>query len=550
MLKTLYISNYALIDKLDISFEKGFSAISGETGAGKSILIGALALILGKRADSTMLFDDNKKCVVEGVFDISDLDLIKFFDVNELDYDDVSILRREILPTGKSRAFINDTPVNLNILRELGSSLVDVHSQHETLELSNSVFQLDVIDKFGTKDGLIEEYSKTFINYKSDLKLLGKLKEQNLKAKSDEDYFKFQLNELDTINIDEDEFEDLVNREKYLSHAEEVNLIVEKSSQYIWGNDDSIIDKISEITEDFSRISDLHKQFDEIHGRLHSLIVELKDIAGEIDSFSHDGDDDSGNLQQINELLNKIYGLQQKHNVNSVSQLLSLRNEFSMKLKNISRLEDQIGDLDKSLKIQSASLKTMAEKLSSIRRKSAMAFAESIRRQLSKLGMHEAEFSVSFTPLKEFNIKGFDKIDFLFTANRGSKMAEIGKIASGGELSRLMLAVKSLISSRKLLPTIIFDEIDNGVSGDVAAKVGNMLRQMSENHQLITITHLPQIAAKANSHYFVYKEKGNNRTTSNICLLNKDERIEEIAKMLSDENVSNAARETAMALIG
>ncbi len=550
MLKALYISNYALINKLGIEFGSGFSAITGETGAGKSILLGALALILGKRADTSMLFDDNNKCVVEGFFDVSNLGLSNFFDANDLDLDDSTILRREILPSGKSRAFINDTPVNLNVLRELGSSLVDVHSQYETLKLGDSLFQLDVIDRFGTTDKLLDEYHDKFLKYRSDLKLLEELKEQNEKAGRNEDYFRFQLNELDTINIDDDEFRNLVDRERYLSHAGEVNLIAGKSVQVMAESDESVLDKISEISEDFSRISDLHKQFKEISDRLKSQIIELKDIVNEIEGFVLDAGDESANLQQINDVLNNIYSLQQKHNVNSVSRLIALREEFRDKLDNISLIGDKIGLLEKKLKLDVETLSGLAEKLSRTRRKSASVFADSLRKQLAKLGMPDADFMVNFTKLTDFNPRGFDKIDFLFSANRGSAKAEIGKIASGGELSRLMLAVKSLIGSRKLLPTIIFDEIDTGVSGEIAGKVGNMLRQMSENHQLIAITHLPQIAAKANSHYFVFKENSNSRTTSNICLLNKDERIEEIAKMLSDESVSDAARGVARGLIG
>jgi len=549
MLKSLYIKNYALIETLEIDFQSGFSAITGETGAGKSILLGALSLILGKRADSSNLFDETAKCIVEGIFDLSNLNLNNFFPDNDIDYEDLSILRREILPNGKSRAFINDTPVNLNLMRELASKLVDIHSQHETLKMGSSDFQMEVVDKYGTEQKLLENYKAKYSKFKKDTKALENLRQANEKAKRDEDYFKFQLNELEAININETEFDELVERANYLAHAEEVQQITEKSAHLLIENDESIFDKISEITDDFSGISEFHKQFKEIYERLKSLKIELKDIAEEIESLSVESDNENSNLEQINEKLNIIYSLQQKHNSNTIGELIDIRDDFESKLDNISGLEDQIKELESSLLKQKVELLKLANQLTSIRKKSSQSLKKSIQNQLSKLGMPDAEFEVGFTKLNDFAQLGLDKIDFLFSANKGSKLAEIAKIASGGELSRLMLAVKSLITSRKLLPTIIFDEIDNGVSGDIAGKVGNMLKQMSENHQIIAITHLPQIASKANSHYFVYKENKNGRTTSSINLLTPEERIEEVAKMLSDEKVSDAAREAAVDLL-
>lgn len=549
MLKFLYIKNYALIKSLEIDFESGFSAITGETGAGKSILLGALSLILGKRADSSNLFDETTKCIVEGSFDLSHLNLNNFFPDNDIDYEDLSILRREILPNGKSRAFINDTPVNLKLMRELASKLVDIHSQHETLKMGSSDFQMEVVDKFGTENKLLESYKTKYSKYKKDTKALENLKSDNEKAKRDEDYFRFQLNELETININETEFDELVERANYLAHAEDVQQIAEKSAHLLIENDESIFDKISEITDDFSGISQFHKQFKEIYQRLKSLKIELKDIAEEIESLSVDSDSENSNLEQINEKLNIIYSLQQKHNSNTIGELIDIRNDFETKLDNISGLEEQIKELESSLSKQRVDLLKLANELTSIRKKSSQLLKKSIQNQLSKLGMPDADFEVSFTKLNDFTPLGLDKIDFLFSANKGSRLAEISKIASGGELSRLMLAVKSLITTRKLLPTIIFDEIDNGVSGDIAGKVGNMLKQMSDNHQIIAITHLPQIASKANSHYFVFKENKNGRTSSKINLLNSEQRVEEIAKMLSDEKVSDAAREAAMNLL-
>ncbi len=415
--------------------------------------------------------------------------------------------------------------------------------------MGSSDFQMEVVDKFGTDQKLLENYKEKYSKFKKDTKALESLKQANEEAKRDEDYFRFQLNELAAININETEFDELVERSNYLAHAEEVQQITEKSAHLLIENDESIFDKISEITDDFSGISEFHKQFKEIYERLKSLKIELKDIAEEIESLNIESDAENSNLEQINEKLSIIYSLQQKHNSNTIGELIDIRNDFETKLDNISGLEDQITELEGSLSKQKVELLKLANELTSIRKKSSQLLKKSIQNQLSKLGMPDAEFEVSFTTLNDFAPSGLDKIDFLFSANKGSKLAEIAKIASGGELSRLMLAVKSLITSSNLLPTIIFDEIDNGVSGDIAGKVGNMLKQMSENHQIIAITHLPQIASKANSHYFVFKENKNGRTTSSINLLSAEERIEEVAKMLSDEKVSDAAREAAVDLL-
>ncbi|PLX09997.1 MAG: DNA repair protein RecN [Marinilabiliales bacterium] len=549
MLKSLYIKNYALIKSLEIDFETGFSVITGETGAGKSILLGALSLILGKRADSSNLFDDKAKCIVEGSFDLSNLNLISFFANNELDYEDVSFLRREILPSGKSRAFINDTPVNLNLLKNLGNQLVDIHSQHETLKLGYSDFQMEVLDKFGTNEKLLSDYINLYSTFKDSQVRLKNMIHENEQAKRDEDYFKFQMSELDTININDSEFQELLELSNYLAHAEEVKQVTEKAAHLLLENDESVFDKISEITDEFGKISDFHKQFREIYERMTSLKIELKDIAEEIEGFSFDTDTENLNPNQVNEKLDNIYKLQQKHNVKTIEELISIRTDFENKLANISGLEDQIIQLEKEILSQKTELEIKAKELSSVREKNSILLTKSIKSKLTKLGMSDADFTVSFNKLDEFGNRGLDKIDFLFSANKGSKNAEIGKIASGGELSRLMLAVKSLITSRKLLPTIIFDEIDSGVSGDIAGKVGNMLKQMSENHQIIAITHLPQIASKANSHYFVYKENESGRTSSMINLLNTKQRIEEVAKMLSDEEVTDVARKAAMDLL-
>lgn len=550
MLKSLYISNYALIDKLNINFEQGFSVITGETGAGKSILIGALSLILGNRADSGVLFEKESKCIVEGIFDISSLNLETFFTNNELDFDENTILRREIAVNGKSRAFVNDTPVKLAVMKELGVALVDIHSQHDTLKLNNSAFQLDVIDKYGTDEKLLQNYIFLYKAYKEDLQKLQDLKLQNESSRRDEEYFKFQFNELDTARLDEEEINDLIEKEKLLSHAEEVNSAIEMANTILTEDESSLVDKLSILTESFSKLATYHDKFKDILNRLSSVNIEIKDITGDIDALLIEGDFDDDSLQSINDRLNTVYSLQQKHSVNTVAELIILRQEFQSKLSGISNLEEEIKKLEESINAKDHELRKIASKLNKQRHKSAKVFSSSINKLISKLGMPDAEFFVEINELDQLSFNGLDKIEFLFIPNKGGNKGDISKIASGGEMSRLMLAIKSLVTNRKLLPTIIFDEIDSGVSGDIAGKVGNLLVQMSENHQLIAISHLPQIAAKSNSHYYVFKENINGKTISRINLLNKEERVEEIAKILSDENVSNAARETARGLLG
>jgi DNA repair protein RecN (Recombination protein N) len=549
MLKTLLINNYALINKLEIDFQNGFSVITGETGAGKSILIGALSLILGNRSDSTVLFNKEAKCVVEGTFEISSLSLENFFNNHELDYDSNTILRREISVNGKSRAFINDTPVKLNILKELGSFLVDIHSQHETLKLNNSSFQLDVIDKYGTNEKLLFKYHEGFNILKRNQKKLEELTLKNESSRRDEEYFKFMFNELDEAQLNEEEIISLIEREKLLAHAEEVNSVVETTRNLLQQNENSVSDEISSLVDSFGKLANYHISFKEIYDRLFSINIEIKDIAAEMDSLLIEGDFDEQSLQSINNRLNIIYSLQQKHSVDTVAELISLKDEFESKLSGILNLEEEIENLRNQLAKEKEELLKQAQNLSVQRQKGAKLFAASMNKIIRNLGMPDAEFSINFNLLEDLTPKGLDSIDFMFNSNKGGQSGEISKVASGGELSRLMLAVKSLITTRKLLPTIIFDEIDTGVSGDIAGKVGDLLRQMSENHQLIAISHLPQIAGKAASHYFVFKENKNGKTNSNIVLLNNNDRVEEIAKMLSNESVSESARETARGLI-
>jgi len=534
---------------LSIDFNNGFSAITGETGAGKSILIGALSLILGKRADTSVLFDKDIKCVVEGFFDISSLKLEEFFKTNDLDYDENTILRREISVNGKSRAFINDTPVTASLLKDLGSFLVDIHSQHETLNLNKSAFQLEVIDRYGTNDKILEKYALEYKAYKNDLQALQSLKEQNESSRRDEEYYKFQFNELELAQLNEDEINILMEKEKLLSHAEEVNSVIETSDSVLVSEEDSTYDKISKLIDSFGKLSDYHASFKEIYERLKSVNIELKDIAEEIDNLKIDGEFDAESLETINDRLNTVYSLQQKHSVSTVSELIDIREDFNTKLNNISNLENEILSLENVISKRLINLKSVAKTINGQRLKSAKLFAAEIAKLINKLGMPEAEFVVDVRPLNELTSTGMDIVEFLLRPNKGGNLGEISKIASGGELSRIMLAVKSLITNRNLLPTIIFDEIDSGVSGDIAAKVGNLLKQMSENHQLICITHLPQIAAKANSQYFVFKENKKGKTSSNIILLNDEDRVEQIAKMLSDERVSDSARETAKDLM-
>jgi len=549
MLKALTIKNYALIDNLSISFKKGLSVITGETGAGKSIIIGALSLILGKRAETGVLKDKIKKCIVEGEFDISGLNINSFFNENDLDFEPLTFIRREILPSGKTRAFVNDTPVNLNILKELGTLLVDIHSQHQTLMLSDSGFQLETLDSFLQLKDYKENYKETYSQYLKIKKELEDLKEKEVEAKRDEDYLKFQLSEFEETELNVEDFKEEEERLNFLMHAGEVAETLTETVFELSENDVNIIDKLAYLRDKLNSVSQFFPAAGEFSDRIESVRIELKDLAEEADRLKADTEFNPVELQNLEEKLNIIYRLQQKHRVNSIEELIEIKNNFEDKLFGITNLDEKISELASKLNKIKAELTEQASLLSSQRKKGAEKFSSSIISVLQKLGMKNSVFKVEITDTGDFTINGKDKITFLFNANKGQQPGEISKIASGGELSRLMLAIKSLITENSLLPTVVFDEIDSGVSGDIAGKTGSIMKEMAKHHQLLVITHLPQIAAKADNHYKVYKKTTGNNTETNIIKLDNNSRITEIASMLSDETVTNASIQAAKELL-
>ena len=549
MLKALSIKNYALIDNLSIEFKKGFLVITGETGAGKSILLGALSVILGKRADLSVLKDKLKKCVVEGEFDVSALNLKPFFDKHDLDYDAAVFLRREIVPSGKSRAFINDTPVNLNVMKELGHLLVDIHSQHQTLMLSDSAFQMGVLDGYLSNMEKVAEYKDLFRQYKELQNKLTALKEEEALLKQEQDYLQFQFDELDSVELSDDSFVKMEERQQFLSHSEEVLSVLGMAGSFLAEGDENVIDRLSSLKESLQSIAIYYPKAQEFLNRLESVWLELKDMTEEISGLQSEGEVNPAELIELTARLDEIYRLQQKHRVQAVSELLALKENYSDKLQGITGVESMIGKVSQKLEEVEKQLQSCAVELSNARESGIPKLSKAVQLVLQKLGMEDAEFNVVLQPLNEYTSTGTDKIDFWFSANKGIAPGEVSKIASGGELSRLMLSIKSLITEKSFLPTVIFDEIDSGVSGDIAGKVGNIMKEMAHHHQLIVITHLPQIASKANYQYKVFKEILNNTTQTGIMFLDDDQRVDEIALMLSDERVTAVSREAARELM-
>ncbi len=549
MLKTLSIVNYALIEKLEIDFTSGFSVITGETGAGKSIILGALSLILGSRADLSVLRDKSKKCIIEGVFDNGKLQIKEFFINNDLDYENQTIIRRELLPSGKSRAFINDSPVSLKLITYLGNKFLNIHSQHQTLQLQDSSFQLEVLDDFINKPNVISQYKSDFSTYHKLVIRLSELVDINNQAKKDEDYFKYQFEELSDATLDVDRVKELEERARFLEHAEEIKIALADADSILNGDEYALIGNLANLTKTLGKIQSYLAGAGELTDRLRSLLIELEDIAVEIDSLNRDEDFDPVELELVNDKLNSVYRLFQKHHVSTVEGLIELKNEYDEKLQNINSLDNEIENTKKELAVQEKVVAQGADELHKIRTSISNNFSDSVLKIITQLGMKDAGFAVKIEKSPSFTSSGVDKVQFLFNANLGVEKGEISKIASGGELSRLMLAVKSLINQQQMLPTVIFDEIDSGVSGDIAGKVGSIIKKMATNHQVITITHLPQIASKADFHYKVYKQSTNNSTITTISLLSKEGRVEELATMLSSENVTETALNVARELL-
>ena len=550
MLSKLAIENYALIDHLEMDFSEGFSVITGETGAGKSILLGALSLILGNRGDASVLLDTSRKCIVEGTFAIKGYHLEELFREHELDYEDTAILRREILQNGKSRAFINDTPVNLALMKDLGDHLVNIHSQFSIITLNDADFQLAVLDNYSDNIQIIQQYRDHFIHFVRLKKEVEELVRRETLARNDKDYYQFLSDELEAAKLQEDEQEVAEKRLDILSHAEEIKTGLLHSLEILSLGEQNIADRLSEITNVTNNLSRFHTSLKEISERLQSNQIDLRDIAAGMEKIEQDVDFDPAEINTLTTRLDLIYHLEKKHNVPDIHRLLAVKEQINGKLQEGTSLEDRILAMNKEMEQVREHLFKEAEKLSGNRRKVIHELEEKIRQTLVKLGMQDARINIELTHLEELTPDGMDAVRFLFSANKGIGLSEISRIASGGELSRLMLSIKSLISQKNLLPTIIFDEIDMGVSGEVAGKVGEILKKMGESMQVIAITHLPQIAGKGQSHYWVFKSNENDAARTQLKKLDQKERIHEIAKMLSNEKVSDAALKTAKELMG
>ena len=549
MLITLHIENYALIRRTDIRFGDGFVAITGETGAGKSILLGALGLLLGQRADAAVLAEKERKCVVEAQFDIAGLGQKPLFDESDVDYDDQLVLRREILPSGKSRAFANDTPVQLPFLKALGARIIDIHSQHQTLTLADSTFRLHLLDTLGT-DSPIVKYQAAFHSYSSLKHQLEELTATEAQSRKEHDYLQFQWNELDEARLQADEQEALEQESQLLSHAEAIRQSLSETASLL--DDDteqSVLSRLRQGKSALGHIAPYHPEVASLLERLESSLIELDDINHEIRTTADAVSYSPERQQQVDERLALIYRLEKKHGVESVPELIALRDELDARLQSIATLDDRIQQLMEQVDKAYTAMQAAAEALTESRRQAGKLLAEHLLPALHELGMPEARFSVELTPAATYGPQGHDAVQFLFNANRGGAMRDLAKVASGGELSRLMLAVKSMLTSHSLLPTIIFDEIDTGVSGDISVAVGRMMERMAGHMQVVAITHLPQIAARASQHLKVYKENQADRTVSLIRELVPSERVTEVATMLSSDPPTAAALQTATELM-
>lgn len=550
MLKHLLIENYALIEKLDIDFDEGLSTITGETGAGKSILVGALSLILGQRADTKVLLQKDKKCIVEGSFHIKDYKLQPLFQEHKLDYDNNTIIRREINQQGKSRAFVNDTPVTLNVLQSISEKLVDIHSQHESLLINKTHFQFEVIDNFCGHYDLLNKYKHEYSTYISIKKKLEQLIETEKENHANLDYYKFQFNELDKANIIEKaEFEELESELQTLNNASEIKQNLQNAYYAMADSEVNLLNELNNVKNSLQNIEEYSKKYKNIKERLKSVHVELKDIADEIYLASDEVVFDNERVSFLTERLDELNKIMMKHNVSTIDELNEVKEDYRKKIEEIDFIDDEIESLKQETEKYKKSVHQLGEKLSKSRQEKFSEINDSITNVLKALGMPNARFGIDHEKTTNPNSNGLDLIRFKFTANLGGIMQDISKVASGGEMSRLMLSIKSLITENKLLPTVIFDEIDTGVSGEVASKIATIFSQMAQNMQVICITHLPQIASKGQNHYFVYKENENQQTKTRLKKLDKKQRIEEIAKMLGGESLTDSTRETAKELI-
>ena len=550
MLQQLYIKNFTLIDELDIELHPGFSVITGETGAGKSIILGAIGLLLGQRADSKSIKQGADRCVIEAHFDLSRYDLKPFFDENDIEYDDHdTIIRRELTAAGKSRAFINDTPVALTMLKELGDQLMDVHSQHQNLLLNKQDFQLNVVDILANDSKELEEYQQCFANYQQKTKELNQLREEIERNKQNADFLQFQYDELEAAQLVEGEQEELEQQSETMSHAEDIKTALYEADNALNGDENGVVSQVKSAYNALNGISKVMPKTAELTERLDSCRIELKDIADEVSQLLERTDFNPAELDNINNRLDRLYELEKKYHAETVEELIQQRDDLKLKLSHIENSDEAVSEMEKEVAKLRSLCAQRAETISTMRRATADNMRSQLAQRLEQLGMPHARFDVSITKT-ELGKNGQDSISFLFSANTSTPLQPVSQVASGGEIARVMLSLKAMISGAVKLPTIIFDEIDTGVSGKIAEKMAQIMQEMGRTErQVISITHLPQIAALGSHHYRVSKEETKNGTVSHMTELNNEERITEIAQMLSGSDISDAAIQNAKELL-
>ena len=550
MLKRLSVENYALIDQLDIAFAPGLNIITGETGAGKSILLGALGLILGNRADVSVLRHNDRNCVIEGEFDLTGYGLEPLFEQLDVDYDPQSVIRRVITPAGKSRSYVNDLPVPLTTLREIGGRLIDIHAQHQTLLLSDRSFQTEVLDAVASHSDLLNRYGASYEALRSAEAELQTLRHQAEESRRDQEYVTFQCQQLQEAKLVAGEQEELEALLSELTHASEIKEALLYATQSLDADEEGVLTRLKSLETTFGRLQEVYPAGEAYYTRLHSALLDLKDLAGEIASEADRLEDDPDRLERTQQRLDLIYTLQQKHKVDSVAALLALQAEYEARLASIEGYGEQIAQLQTRIESLTEQTQALADQISQGRRKAAQAVEKRVVEMLVQLGMPSACLQIEITPSPALRKDGADEIRFLFTANRNMKLQSIEKVASGGEMSRLMLSLKALIAAHVQMPTLIFDEIDTGVSGSIADRMGEITASLAQKLQIINITHLPQVASKGDHHFWVYKKEEAAGTVTHIRELTPEERIDQIAQMISGSNITPAAREQARLLLG
>lgn len=549
MLKRLHIRNYALIDNIDIDFSPGLTIITGETGAGKSILLGALGLVMGERADNKLFYNEGEKCVVEAEFDVSTYDLLEFFQTHELDYDKELVVRRELSPAGKSRAFVNDTPVNNQVLQRLTEALIDLHQQFDVLDIHNVNFQLRMIDALADNQTLLRNYQSDYRKYTTGQKQLTEWRTQSENSAREMDFIRFQLDELQKAGLINGEQESMEAEIGNLTHAEDIKRTYGAAYNQLSESEMSLVGQLQELARNMATTRRINAELGTLSDRLDAILIDLEDFSRECERIAEQTEYDPQRIAEVQERLNVIYKLQKKHGLHSVAELLSLQENLQQKLHGFTNLDASIEQLETELSRQEKSLREQSAVLRQRRQGVIGGFEQKVQDMLAQLSMPHARLKVDVKPLDHPGPSGGDEVQFLFASNVGSRFLPIKDVASGGELSRLTLCTKSLVADAIPLPTLIFDEIDTGISGDVSLKMGLILRELSSRHQVVSITHTPQIAARANKHYFVYKQVQNDRTATHIRLLDDDARAHNLAVMLSGEPPSMSALNTAKELL-